>query len=150
MKKLSGLDLLILDYDELIEAPGKDEFDQQRNLTRAAKSLGMELKCAVILISQLRKALSGEDVAKPTLQRVYGSGAKTKHASIVILADRKYVRELEGDETEAQIFILKNRDGRTGRVRAKFDIRKLRFNDAPESTDAAVWSHPSEPREAEC
>ena len=147
MKKLSGLDLLVLDYDELIEAPGKDEFDRQRNLTRAAKSLGMELHCAVILISQLRKALSGEDVARPTLQRVYGSGAKTKHASIVILADRKYVRELEGDETEAQIFILKNRDGRTGRVRATFDIRKLRFSDAPEKTDATEWRNYAEPRE---
>ena len=132
MKKLSGLDLLVLDYDELIEAPGKDEFDQQRNLVRAAKSLGMELHCAVILISQLRKALSGEDVAKPTLQRVYGSGAKTKHASIVILVDRKYVRELEGDETEAQIFVLKNRDGRTGRVKATFNIRSLRFGEAKE------------------
>jgi replicative DNA helicase len=130
MNNLSGLDLLILDYDELIEAPGKDEFDQQRNLVRAAKSLGMELHCTVILISQLRKALSGEDMARPTLQRIYGSGAKTKHASIVILADRQYVRELQGDETEAQIFILKNRDGRTGRVKATFDIRKLRFNDA--------------------
>ena len=147
MKKLSGLDLLVLDYDELIEAPGKDEFDQQRNLTRAAKSLGMELHCAVILISQLRKALSGEDVAKPTLQRVYGSGAKTKHASIVILADRKYVRELEGDETEAQIFILKNRDGRTGRVKATFNIRSLRFEEAKETTAEQMWRSPAEAQE---
>jgi replicative DNA helicase len=132
MKKQSGLDLLVLDYDELIEAPGKDEFDQQRNLVRAAKSLAVELHCVVVLVSQLRKALSGEDVSRPTLQRVYGSGAKTKHASIVILADRQYVRELQGDETEAQIFILKSRDGRIGRVKARFDICKLRFSDAPE------------------
>jgi replicative DNA helicase len=71
---------------------------------------------------------SGEDAARPTLQRVYGSGSKTKHASIVILADREYVRELQGDETAAQVFILKNRDGRTGRVKARFNIRKLRFD----------------------
>lgn len=150
MKKLSGLDCLILDYDELIEAPGKDEFDQQRNLVRAAKSLGLELRCAVILISQLRKPLSGEDAAKPTLQRVYGSGSKTKHASIVILADRQYVRELQGDETEAQIFILKNRDGRTGRVKATFNIRKLRFDGVEEnSTMARVWPDHTEPRREE-
>jgi replicative DNA helicase len=150
MKKISGLDCLILDYDELIEAPGKDEFDQQRNLVRAIKTLGMELRSAVILISQLRKPLSGEDVAKPTLQRIYGSGSKTKHASIVILADRKYVRELQGDETEAQIFILKNRDGRTGRVKAKFDIRRLRFDDADgDSPDERVWKDHTQPRGAE-
>jgi replicative DNA helicase len=147
MKKQSGLDCLILDYDELIEAPGKDELDQQRNLVRAAKSLGMELRCAVILISQLRKPLSGEDAARPTLQRVYGSGSKTKHASIVILADRQYVRELQGDETEAQIFILKNRDGRTGRVKATFNIRKLRFEE--EKEEASVWQDGTQPREAE-
>ncbi len=144
MKKQSGLDCLILDYDELIEAPGKDEFDQQRNLVRAAKSLGMELRCAVILISQLRKSLSGEDAARPTLQRVYGSGSKTKHASIVILADRKYVRELQGDETEAQIFILKNRDGRTGLVKATFDIRKLRFSGVEEESTEKEWRNYSE------
>jgi replicative DNA helicase len=60
MKKTSGLDLIIFDYDELIDAPGETELDQQRNLVRAAKSLGVELKCAVILISQLRKALNKE------------------------------------------------------------------------------------------
>ena len=65
MKKQFGLDCLFLDYDELIDAPGKDELDQQRNLVRAAKSLGMELQCAVILISQLRKPLSGESAARP-------------------------------------------------------------------------------------
>lgn len=147
MKKQAGLDLVILDYDELIDAPGKDELEQQRNLVRAAKSLGMELRCAVILISQLRKPLSGEDAAKPTLQRIYGSGSKTKHASIVILADRQYVRELQGDETEAQIFILKNRDGRTGRIKATFDIRKLRFDDAPEEETAQrVWRDHTGPR----
>lgn len=150
MKKQVGLDCLILDYDELIEAPGKDEFEQQRNLVRAAKSLGMELRCAVILISQLRKPLSGEDAARPTLQRVYGSGSKTKHASIVILADRQYVRELQGDETEAQIFILKNRDGRTGRVKATFNIRKLRFDGVEEQSAAAqVWRDRTQPREGD-
>jgi replicative DNA helicase len=150
MKKHSGLDCLILDYDELIEAPGKDEFDQQRNLVRAAKSLGMELRCAVVLISQLRKPLSGEDAARPTLQRVYGSGSKTKHASIVILADRQYVRELQGDETEAQIFILKNRDGRTGRVKATFNIHKLRFDGVEESpVSGRVWRDHTESRKGE-
>jgi hypothetical protein len=48
----------------------------------------------------------------------------------VILADRQFVRELHGDETAAQIFILKNRDGRTGRIEATFNIRTLRFEDA--------------------
>ena len=149
MKKQFGLDLLILDYDELIEAPGKTELEQQTNLVRKAKSIGMELSCPVILISQLRKPLSGEDAARPTLARIYGSGSKTKHASFVILADRPFVRELQGDEKEAQLFILKARDSQTGRIKATFNIRKLRFDDAPEEDTYGDWRSPSEPREAE-
>jgi replicative DNA helicase len=84
----------------------------------------------VVLISQLRKTLSGEDAARPTLQRLYGSGAKQKHASFIILGDRPYVRELEGDEKAATLWLLKSRDGRTGKISATFNVRSLRFDDA--------------------
>ena len=146
MKKTDGLDLIVLDYDELIDAPGETELDQQRTLVRAAKSLGVELECAVILISQLRKALNKEDAERPSLQRLYGTGAKAKHSSFVIFADRPWVREMQGDEKEAKLFILKSRDGQTGPVSAVFDIRKLRFSDAPEvPATAQVWRDHTEP-----
>jgi replicative DNA helicase len=147
MKGRIGLDLLILDYDELIEAEGKTEFEQQRIIARAAKSLAIELKCAVILISQLRKTTQGEDAGKPTLQRLYGSAAKQKFASFVILADRPYVRELVGDEKEAELQLLKSRDGKTGRIKATFNIKSLRFEEAKEDpAEARVWRDHTESR----
>ena len=150
MKTRVGLELLILDYDELIEAEGKTEFEQQRVIARAAKSLAIELKCAVILISQLRKTTAGEDAGKPTLQRLYGSAAKQKFASFIILADRPYVRELVGDEKEAELQLLKSRDGKTGRIKATFNIKSLRFEEArQEPVDAGLWRNPQEPRESE-
>jgi len=150
MKGRSGLELLILDYDELIEAEGKTEFEQQRVIARAAKSLAIELKCAVILISQLRKTTAGEDAGRPTLQRLYGNAAKQKFASFIILADRPYVRELVGDEKEAELQLLKSRDGKTGRIKATFNIKSLRFEEAREDLAAAnSWRSPSEPRERE-
>ncbi|HVB85101.1 MAG TPA: replicative DNA helicase [Candidatus Dormibacteraeota bacterium] len=127
MKSRAGIDSVIVDYDELVEAPGKDEFEQQRNLVRSAKSLAMELKCPVILISQLRKSLQGEDRKRPNLQRLYGSGAKAKHSSIVIYVDREYVQELCGDETVARIVVVKNRDGKVGALDAFFNVKTLRF-----------------------
>jgi replicative DNA helicase len=130
MKAGDGLDLLILDYDELIEAEGKTEFEQQRVIARAAKSMAQELHCVVILISQLRKTTQGENAGKPTLQRLYGNAAKQKFASYIILADRPYVRELEGDEKEAELQLLKSRDGRTGRIKATFNVKSLRFEQA--------------------
>lgn len=132
MARQGNLSMVVIDYDELVDVPGKDEWEQQRVLARAAKSLGMELNCPVLLISQLRKVLTGEDRQKPTLQRLYGSGAKAKHSSIVIYVDRRYVQDLEGEETEANIYILKSRDGQVGRIPARFNVRTLRFEDADE------------------
>lgn len=141
MKARTGLDLLIIDYDELVTAPGSNEFEQQANVARAAKSMALELTCVVVLVSQLRKPLAGEDVQRPTLARLYGASTKTKFASCVLLVDRPYVRELEGNESDAQIFVLKNRDGRVGRIPCRFDVRKLRFDSVdPDSLDAqAIW-----------
>lgn len=130
------LQLVVLDYDELIDAPGKDEFEQQRNLVRGSKSMAMEFSIPVIMISQLRKALQGEDRQRPTLQRLYGSGAKPKHASIVIYVTREFVQDLEGDETEARIVVLKNRDGRLRSLEAKFNINFLRFESIPKPQPA--------------
>ncbi|MFY9527833.1 MAG: DnaB-like helicase C-terminal domain-containing protein [Candidatus Acidiferrales bacterium] len=136
MKAKTGLDLVILDYDELIEAEGETEFDQQRNLVRGAKSLAMELSIPVIVISQLRKALQGEDRKRPTLQRLYGSGSKAKHSSIVVYVDREFVQELCGDETAARIVVCKNRDGKVGALDAYFNVKTLRFESAPKPQPA--------------
>jgi replicative DNA helicase len=150
MKGRAGLDLLILDYDELIEAEGRTEFDKQGVIARAAKSIALELKCCVILISQLRKTTQGEDAGKPTLQRLYGNAAKQKFASFIILADRPYVRKLEGDEKEAEIQLLKSRDGKTGRIKAAFNVKSLRFEEEKDALpDEKLWRSPSEPRELE-
>jgi replicative DNA helicase len=140
MKTHGGLDLIVLDYDELIEAPGGNEFEQQKSVARFSKSLAVNLTCVVILISQLRKTLSGENAAKPTLQRVYGAGAKQKHASFIILVDRPFVRKLEGDEKAAELKLLKSRDGKTGRIKAKFNVKTLRFEDATEPSEGTLFS----------
>jgi len=132
LKAEGRLDLLVIDYDELVEVPGKDEMEQQRNLVRGAKGLAVELSCSVILVSQLRKLLQGEDRRRPTLQRLYGSGAKAKHPSLIIYVDREYVRELRGEETSAQIAVLKNRDGRIGMIEAYFNVKALRFESVAE------------------
>ena len=127
---------MVVDYDELVEVNGvDDEWEAQRVLVRALKALGLELDIPVFLVSQLRKALDKQERSHPTLQRLYGSGAKIKHASIVIYIDRPFVVDVAGDETEAKIYILKNRDGRLGRTDAKFNIHTFRFEQ---------WDKPAE------
>ena len=150
MKAGKGLDLLVIDYDELISVEGRDEFDQQKNLVRGAKSLAIELACPVILVSQLRKLLQGEDRRRPTLARLYGSSAKAKHPHTVIYIERPFVEELCGDETEARICILKNRTGRVGDLPCRFNIRTLNFESVPEPSGppptVSLDTHPALPR----
>jgi replicative DNA helicase len=138
-RSAGGLDLLILDYDELIDAPGRTELDQQRTLMRGAKGIAVELKIPVIIISQLRKSLDKDEAKKPSLDRIYGGGSKSKHSSFIVFVDREYVRELKGDETKARVCILKARDGRVGEIPVTFNIQTLRFEDAyePVTTEGA-------------
>jgi len=63
----------------------------------------------------------------------------------VIFVDREYVRELAGDETAAQITIVKSRDGRVGQFPAKFNVRTLRFEEAPEPSQAQPWRDYTQP-----
>jgi len=126
-KRATGLDVLIVYYDELVDAPGKNEFEQQRNLIRGLKSIAVELRIPVIVISQLRKSLDKNEAKKLTLERIYGSGTKSKHSSFVIFIDREWVRELKGDERKSRICILKARDGRLGQIDAIFNLQTLRF-----------------------
>jgi len=100
----------------------------------------MDLNCAVILISQLRNEYGQadkSDIRRPSLSRLYGSGAKIKHASIVIYADRKWEETLDDVQKEAVLWVLKNRDGRTGPIPATFNVKKLRFDQKPELQAAA-------------
>jgi len=109
--------------------PLVDEFDKQRAVIHCAKMLSVALWVPVIMISQLRKPLDAKEAKKPTLERLYGSGAKSKHSSFVLFVDREYVRELKGDETRARICILKARDGTLGEIPATFNLQTLRFQD---------------------
>lgn len=131
---------IIVDYDELVEVAGcKSEWDEQKILARSLKSLGMQLNVPVILISQLRKTLSENQLSRPTIDDLYGSGAKGKHASIVILVVRPFVQKLEGDETEAKAWILKCRDGRQGSVDCIFNVKTLTFEEKTETGTNQVY-----------
>lgn len=132
-RRMKNVKWIVIDYDELIEAPGRDEWSQLRYVAKTAKNLSMTLKVPVFLISQLRKSLDAKEAKKPTLERIYGGAAKVKHSAFVLFIDREYVRELKGDETKARICVLKARfGGRVGEIPAYFNVKTLRFENVPE------------------
>ena len=131
MKRRSKVGLVVGDYDQLISAPGKDPLERQIALIRGMKRIAMELGCPTIMISQLRKLIEKGKV--PTLDDIYGSKTASAHPTAVLYVHREYVERLKGDETSAEIVVMKFRDGRIGTVRAVFNVPKLRFDDAPPS-----------------
>jgi replicative DNA helicase len=127
------LQWVMVDYDELVDVPQcKDEWEEQKIISRSLKSLGMQLGVPSILISQLRKPPDTKTEKPPSLSDLYGSGAKAKHASMVIYVQRKFVQKLAGDETDAKLWLLKCRDGRQGTVACTFNIKTLTFDQKPE------------------
>lgn len=123
------LHLAVIDYDELVVSSGRNENEELANVAKLAKQLSISLKIVVILISQVRKAQGGAPFNGPLIDKFFGSGAKTKHASCALLIDRPFTKRLEGDAAAATIWICKSRDSKAGPVQAKFDVHHLYFLD---------------------
>lgn len=134
------LHLAVIDYDELVVSPGRNEIEQLAAVAQAAHRLAVGMKLVVILISQVRK-VGGDRANAPILDKFYGSSAKIKYASCAIIIERPYVKNLKGDEKKVTLWIAKSRDSRAGPVDANFDVHRLYFTERAPDADA---SQPSE------
>ena len=125
LKLERGLDLLILDYLQLMQAGGRYE---NRNLeigaiTRGLKGLAKELAIPVIALSQLSRQPErrGSD-HRPQLADLRESGSIEQDADLVafIYRDEIYNPEVEESHGTAELIVAKNRNGQTGVVDLAF------------------------------
>jgi replicative DNA helicase len=130
MKAAGKLSLLIVDYDELVSAPGKNELERLSYVATGAWQMAVNLKVPVILISQMRKSNEGSEVEGGVLDALYGSGAKKKHASTVVYIHRDFKSPWTGDRADLQqasIGVAKDRFGDVGWSDVWFSKSKLEF-----------------------
>jgi KaiC/GvpD/RAD55 family RecA-like ATPase len=80
-----GIQQVVLDYDWLINAPGKDEIQQSQNTSRMCKQLSHELNLSVVLISSVNKLGMGSASENVTKANVSGSGKKLHDADIIYI-----------------------------------------------------------------
>ena len=137
-----GLDLIIVDYIQMMAAGGRFENRQQEmsSISRNLKALAKELHIPVIACSQLSRAVEqrGGD-RKPQLSDLRESGAIEQDADVVIFVyrpelyfahlektDPKYI-EVEG---KAELIVAKQRNGPTGIVHLTFLKEFSRFENA--------------------
>lgn len=129
----NGLDLLIIDYLQLME--GKGGFNANRvqeisEISRALKQLARELHIPVLALSQLSRAVESRPVKIPQLSDLRESGAIEQDADIVLMM---YREEYYEEDTEragiTDIFVRKHRHGGVGRVELMFKKEQMKFFD---------------------
>lgn len=116
------LDLIIIDYLQLMTGRAKSESRQQEisEISRALKVLGRELEVPILAVSQLSRAVETRDNKKPKLSDLRESGAIEQDADLVIFIYRDKYYNPENDESTAEVIIAKHRNGPTGTVRLTF------------------------------
>ncbi len=128
-----GIDLIIIDYLQLMRGRGRAENRQQEisEISRSLKALAKELKVPIIAVSQLSRApeqRSGEG-KKPQLSDLRESGAIEQDADVVVFVYREeYYKESPENQGIAEIIIGKQRNGPTGTVKLSFFKEYTRFD----------------------
>src|SRR5205085_8629565 len=134
LKRDRGLDLVIIDYLQLIAARGRfsNRNEEVSSITRGLKGLAKELKVPVLVLSQLTRAPEREERG-PQLADLRESGAIEQDADVVIFIYRPHWAKMEASPEErdqAEIQVAKQRNGPTDKVRFVFRSRLTRFEEA--------------------
>lgn len=133
LKAEKGLDLIILDYLQLMNYEGRSESRQQEitSLSRALKQLARELDCPVLVLSQLSRAPEQRQDHKPVLSDLRESGSIEQDADIVMFLyrDEYYTREASEKPNVCEVIIAKQRNGPTGSLELTWLSKYTRFVD---------------------
>jgi replicative DNA helicase len=124
IKREGGLDLVVVDYLQLMHAPGAQSREQEiAIISRSLKSLAKELGVPILALSQLNRGVEKRKDGPPVLSDLRESGAIEQDADVVMFLHRP-LDEKDGDAGQAekadvqeiQLHIAKQRQGPTGRV----------------------------------
>jgi replicative DNA helicase len=125
-------DLLVVDYLQLMGGQRRTENRVQEvsEITRGLKQLAKELRCPVLALSQLSRAVEGRASHVPMLSDLRESGSIEQDADIVMFIYREELYDRDTDKKGiAEIHIAKHRNGPTGVVPMRFDANTTRFID---------------------
>ncbi len=119
LKVEKGLDLVLIDYLQLMENEGKVESRQQEisKISRSLKILAKELECPVIALSQLSRAPEARSDHRPMLSDLRESGAIEQDADLVMFLYRDdYYNKDSEQKNITEVIIAKHRHGEVGTI----------------------------------
>ena len=143
LKRERGLDLIVVDYLQLMQVAGTKEnrATEISEISRSLKALAKELKVPVIAVSQLNRGVEQRTEKKPVMSDLRESGALEQDADLILLIYRE--EQYDQNTTRkgiADIIVAKQRNGPTGDVQLTFLGQYTKFeNFAPESYAEGVF-----------
>lgn len=130
IKRKKGLDLLVIDYLQLITATGENRTQQIGMISRGLKSIAKEFSIPVIALSQLSRKVEDRADKRPIMSDIRESGDIEQDSDVILFIYRdEYYNQNSDDKGLAEIICRKNRNGSTGDVVTKFDGSLTRFSD---------------------
>ncbi|MDB5560772.1 MAG: Replicative helicase [Hyphomicrobiales bacterium] len=150
LKRQKGLDLLIIDYLQLLSGSSKkgneNRVQELTEITTTLKALAKELEVPIIALSQLSRQVESRDDKHPQLSDLRESGSIEQDADVVLFVYREeyYLKnkepkegspehlawqgEMEKVHGRAEVIIGKQRHGPTGTVQLQFEANLTRFS----------------------
>ncbi|MES2212833.1 MAG: DnaB-like helicase C-terminal domain-containing protein, partial [Pseudomonadota bacterium] len=138
LKRKHGLDILIVDYLQLIEpeSNGKTIREQEvAKISRNMKLLAKTLQIPVIVLAQLNRAAADKKDSKPELHHLRESGSIEQDADVVMFLHRDFMAGVvqnaagESTEKEADLLVRKWRNGAPMEIKLGFEPEQMRFID---------------------
>ena len=146
LKRTHGLDLLIIDYLQLLKGSSKENRVQEvSEITQGLKAIAKELNIPVIALSQLSRAVESREDKRPMLSDLRESGSIEQDADVVMFVFREeyYLSRMEPEagtpahadwyeksekaHGRAEVIIGKQRHGPIGTVELSFEGKFTRF-----------------------
>ncbi|MGP9819131.1 replicative DNA helicase [Salinarimonas sp. NSM] len=148
LKRQRGLDILIVDYLQLLSGSGKkgeNRVQELTEITTGLKALAKELAVPIVALSQLSRQVESRDDKRPQLSDLRESGSIEQDADVVMFVYRdeyylknkepkpgteehfKWQAEMDAAHGKAEVIIGKQRHGPTGTVQLSFQADITRF-----------------------
>jgi len=148
LKRTHGLDVLMVDYLQLVRGTGKSEnrVNEISEITMGLKAIAKELNIPVVALSQLSRQVESREDKRPQLSDLRESGSIEQDADVVMFVFReeyykerekpgdhdleamaKWQEEMERLHGRAEVVIGKQRHGPIGTVDLSFEGRFTRF-----------------------
>lgn len=142
MKAVAGLDLLIVDYVQLLGTARRvdNRVQELSRVTRGLKQLARELKIPILAPSQLNRESESRDSGRPQLSDLRESGSLEQDADLVIFIHWPWIYNPgpSNPENVAQFIVAKHRNGPIGEVPALWRPELARFDPLARTSERAA------------